>query len=369
MQYTIIITHADGTQTRTSTNATNTKTAHEWARQFITNTASGFDTLSADKRHLAFMTAQQEQHPTKTRAKQIEKVTANIERKENELATVRVYPTTQDEHGNINAYAVLRGALQVAKKSAEKTLSRTGGTETQQRIANELTGANARAGQPQAEQLGATYILDMIARLSADSQDIFSCAYDGILTAINDGADITEQYHNAYLTINAHIMAQRSATEYETSTEFIEENGGHLVAVSSYIARIIKNGERYTPTDTETMDAETADKLGAVLSACAVALTPRQKEITILTARGYSQRQIADKLKVKDVSTIQEHLRHIRKKYIDYITENAPEFLTLINSAQVNATADKRAKDRYTKEQRAEYMRKYRATKKATANA
>lgn len=318
MLYTIIITHADGTQTRTSTNATNTKTAHENAQP-----------LAPDG------------------------------------ATVRVYPTTQDEHGNINAYAVMRGALQVAKKSAEKTLSRTGGTETQQRIANELTGANARAGQPHAEQLGATYILDMVARLSADSQDIFSCAYDGILTAINDGADITEQYHNAYLTINAHIMAQRSATEYETSTEFIEENGGHLVAVSSYIARIIKNGERYTPTDTETMDAETADKLGAVLSACAVALTPRQKEITILTARGYSQRQIADKLNIKSVKTVAEHLTSIRKKYLDYITENAPEFLTLINSAQVSETTKKAHRNKHN----AEYYREYRARKKALATA
>lgn len=322
MLYTIIITHADGTQTRTSTNATNTKTAHENAQP-----------LAPDG------------------------------------ATVRVYPTTQDEHGNINAYAVIRGALQVAKKSAEKTLSRSGGTETQQRIANELTGANARAGQPHAEQLGATYILDMVARLSADSQDIFSCAYDGILTAINDGADITEQYHNAYLTINAHIMAQRSATEYETSTEFIEENGGHLVAVSSYIARIIKNGERYTPTDTETMDAETADKLGAVLSACAVALTPRQKEITILTARGYSQRQIADKLNIKSVATVNEHLTHIRKKYLDYITENAPEFLTLINSAQVNATENATKSKSQRNKHNAEYYREYRARKKALATA
>lgn len=323
MKYTIIITHADGKQTRTSTDAPNTKTAHENAQP-----------LAPDG------------------------------------ATVRVYPTTQDENGNINAYAVMRGALQVAKKSAEKTLSRTGGTETQQRIANELTSANARAGQTGAEQLGATYIMDIISKLSADSQDIFGCAYDGILTAINDGAEISEQYHNAYLTINAYIMAQRSATEYETSTEFIEENGGKLVAISSYMARIIKDGERYTPTDNNnTMDAETAERLGAVLSAAAVALTPRQKDITLLTARGYSQRQICEKLNIKSVATVNEHLTHIRKKYLDYITENAPEFLALIKTAQVNAneqnTADKRNRNKHN----AEYYREYRARKKATANA
>lgn len=283
-------------------------------------------------------------------------------------ATVRAYPTTTDKHGNVIAYNVLRGALQVAKKSAEKA-TMNGGTETQFRIANELTSANAKAGTDGAEKLGAAYVLDLIARLSADSQDIFSCAYDGILTAINDGAEISEQYHAAYLNINAYIMTQRAATEYETSTEFIEAGGGDIVAINTYIARIINGKERYTPMDGGGMDTETAEKLGAALSGAAAMLTPRQREITILTARGYSQQQIADKLKIKSDATVREHLNHIRKKYLVYITENAPEFLPLINSAQVNATANKRAKDRYTKEQRAEYMRKYRATKKATANA
>ena len=117
------------------------------------------------------------------------------------------------------------------------------------------------------------------------------------------------------------------------------------------------------------MDAETADKLGAVLSACAVALTPRQNEITILTARGYSQRQIADKLNIKSVATVNEHLTHIRKKYLDYITENAPEFLTLINSAQVNATENATKSKSQRNKHNAEYYREYRARKKALATA
>lgn len=322
MLYTIIITNANGTTTTIYTNVPNATTAHKDAKPYVKDGAS-----------------------------------------------VRVYPTTQDGNGKINAFEVMRGALQVAKISAEKTLIRTGGTETQQRIANELTSANARAGKTETERLGTTYILDIIARLSPDAQDIYACAYDGILSAISKGANIAEQYHNAYIVINKHTIALRKATEHELSTEYITAGGEQIVALSSYIARIVKSNERYAPIDNNTMDAVTADKLGAVLSAAAVALTPRQKEIVILTARGYSQQQIADKLKIKSDATVREHLTNIRKKYLDYIAENAPEFLPLINSAQVNATADKRAKDRYTKEQRAEYMRKYRATKKATTNA
>lgn len=312
MLYTIIYTHENG-ETRTAhINASNAKQAHEQAAP----NANG--------------------------------------------ATVRAYPTTTDEHGDIIAYNVLRGALQVAKRSAEKATA-NGGTETQFRIANELTGANAKAGADGAEQYGAAYILDLTARLSSDSQDIFGYAYSGMLTAINDGADISEQYHAAYLSINAYIMKQRAATEYETSTEFIEESGGALVAINSYIARIINNGERYTPADSGEMDAETAARLGAALSGAAVALTPRQKDIAEYIGRGYSQRQTAEKLHIKNVATVNEHLSRIRAIYLDYFTANAPEFLYIIKGAQVNATANKRNKNRHG----AEYYRAYRARKKA----
>lgn len=278
-------------------------------------------------------------------------------------ATVRAYPRTIDERGNIDAYAVLRGALQVAKKSAEKT---EGATATQLTMINELTSANAKASAPEAETLGAGYIIDLTAKMSADSQEYFGYAYKGILEAINSGKDIAEQYHNGYISINQYAMKLRSATIREVSTEYIRTNGGALVSISQYLARIIKSGERYTPRDSDTMDSKTADKLGDVLSACAVTLTARQKEVTLLAARGYSQSQIADKLKIKSAATVRDHLTNIRKKCLDYITENAPEFLSLIHSEKVNATANKRAKDRYTREQRAEYMRKYRQLKKAT---
>lgn len=281
-------------------------------------------------------------------------------------ATVRTYPTTQDEHGNIISYNVLRGALQAAKRSAEKATA-NGGTDTQFRIANELTGANAKAGADGAEQYGEAYILDLTARLSADSQDIFGYAYSGILTAINEGKDISEQYHAGYLSINAYIMKQRAATAYETSTEFIEESGGALVAINSYIARIINNGERYTPMDGGTMDAETAERLGAALSGASIALTPRQKDIAEYIGRGLSQKQVAEKMYIKNVATVNEHLTRIRKIYLEYFTENAPEFLYIIKGAEVKA--DKVDRHKKSNRHNAEYYRAYRARKKAEKNA
>lgn len=328
MLYSIITTHADGHTTQNTLDALNAKQAHTAATEHADYTDG---------------------------------------------ATVRVYPTTQDENGNIIAYNVLRGALMIAKRSAEKSLARTGGTETQKRIADELTAANAKAGADGAEKLGAAYILDMIARLSADSQDIFGYAYSGILDGINNGAELSEQYHNGYLSINAYIMTQRAATQYELSTEFITANGGELVSLGSYLARLIKSGDRYTPiaeTDINGMDAETADRLGAALKNAAATLTPRQKDIATLTARGYSQRQVMETLKIKNVATVAEHLAHIRKKYLAYITDNAPEFLPLIKSAEVNAVkTDRHADTAARRIANAEKMRRYRQRKKALANA
>lgn len=274
--------------------------------------------------------------------------------------TIRVYPTTTDINGNIIAYNVVRGALQVSTISAKKTVDRTGGTDTQRRIANELVSVNIRAGADGAEQYGAEYVLNMISNTSPDSQDIYSCAEQGILTAIHDGADITEQYRNAYLYINRHIMKQRGATAQECSLEYTQESGGDIVPINAYIARIINGGERYTPYDDGIIDIETAERLGAVLSGASALLTPRQKDIVKYIGRGYSQRRTAERLNIKSVATVAEHLARTRKIYLEYITENAPEFLHIIKGVQVNNTVIKRNTNRHN----ADYYKAYRAGKK-----
>lgn len=271
--------------------------------------------------------------------------------------SIRVYPTTTDDDGNIITYNVVRGALQVATISAKKTVTRTGGTDTQRRIANELISVNIRAGAESAEQLGVKYVLDMISDTSADTQDIYSCAEEGILTAIRDGADIVEQYRNAYLYINRHIMKQRGATARECSLEYIQESDGDIVPINAYIARIINGGERYTPFDNGIIDTKTAERLGAVLSNASALLTPRQKDIVKYIGYGYSIADIAERLNIKSKGTISEHLTRIRVKTLEYFTSNAPEFLYMIDGAKVNAAAQKRKRN-------AEYYRDYRAKRK-----
>lgn len=305
MLHTIIYYHKDGATTTKTIDAPTTKAAHEQARQ--------------DK-----------------------KATATAEQ-------IRVYPTTTDEHGAPIEIGIARGALMVARKSAAKTCERSGGTDTQYRILNELTAAKIRAEQENAETMGAAYVFDVVARTGADSQEFFAQAYSGILDGIANGETIAEQYHRAYIEINHYIMKQRAATEYETSNEFIQESGGALVAVNSYIARLIKGGERYTPYINEwnEMDGETAERLGAALRAAAATITPRQKQIAALIGGGLSQRQTAERLHIKSVSTINEHLTHIRAKYLKYFTDNAPEFLYIIKAAETAATAAKRKQDRH----------------------
>lgn len=324
MLHTIIFYQMDGTTFTTTTEAQTTKAAHEQARK--------------DKRA--------------TTAEQI-----------------RIYPTTTDESGALIEIGIARGALMVARKSAAKSCERSGGNDTQYRILNELTAAKIQAEQTAAESLGAAYVFDVVARTSADSQEFFAQAYSGILDGIANGESIAEQYHRAYIEINHYIMKQKAATEYEYSNEFIQESGGALVAINRYIAKLIKGGERYAPyiNEWDEMDEETADRLGAALKAAAATITPRQKQIAALLGGGLSQRTIAQRLNIKSVSTVSEHITYIRKKYLDYFTTNAPEFLYIIRAAEVNSAKGTNA-NKVKRNKTPEYYREYRAKKKAKNN-
>lgn len=290
--------------------------------------------------------------------------------------TVKAFPTTTDENGVINEYALMRGALQVAKRCAEKALA-SGGTDTQRRIANELVTVNAKVGANGAEKYGINYLLDLISRTSADSQNFHSEAYTAILTAHNNGLPINEQYRDAFKAVNRYIMKQRSATEKESSTEYIQEQGGNIVAINTVIHRIINADEKYIPTVGGKMDDKTAERLGAVLSSAIATLSPRQKQIVELLAKQYSARAIMDKLAIKNERTYQDHIIIIRDNVLDYILKNAPEFSTLIDD--INARLDRKrrmehnngrkehnAKDRH--KNNAERMREYRKRKKEEKN-
>lgn len=279
--------------------------------------------------------------------------------------TVKAFPTTTDENGDINEYALMRGALQVAKRCAEKALA-NGGTDTQRRIANELVTVNAKAGANGAEKYGVNYLLDLISRTSADSQNFHSEAYTAILQAHNNGLPINEQYRDAFKAVNRYIMKQRSATEKECSTEYIQETGGNIVAVNTVIHRIINADEKYIPTVGDEMDDKTAERLGSVLASAIATLSPRQKQIVELLAKQYSERAIMAKLAIKSERTYIDHVIIIRDNVLDYILKNAPEFSTLIDDINTRLDRKRRMTDRH--KNNAERMREYRKRKKEEKN-
>ena len=279
--------------------------------------------------------------------------------------TVKAFPTTTDENGNINEYALIRGALQVAKRCAEKALA-NGGTDTQRRIARELVTVNAKVGANGAEKYGVNYLLDLISRTSVDSQTFHSEAYTAILQAYNNGLPINEQYRDAFKAVNRYIMKQRSATEKECSTEYIQEAGGNIVAVNTVIHRIINADEKYIPTVGGEVDDKTAERLGSVLVSAIATLSPRQKQIVELLAKQYSTRAIMEKLAIKNECTYQDHIIIIRDNVLDYILKNAPEFSTLINDISIRLDRKRRMTDRH--KNNAERMREYRKRKKEEKN-
>ena len=323
MHYTVIITTADGRQTINHIDAQDARTAHE---------------------HGAAMN-------------------------QDATASIRVYPTTQDEHGATIDAGVARGALMVARRTAANAVRRTGGNETQCRIDKELTAANARChGAGTAQR-----IIEVISSYSADTQDFFGYAAQGIADGIAAGLDIAEQYHGAFIALNKFVHSQRSATEHELSTEFIIDGGGDIVAINTAISAIIRGGDKWTPTDGGGMDAETAARLGAAIAAAMRTVTPTQRKIAELTGRGYSQRPIAEKTG-RGVATVARNLANVRAKIAEYMRDNAPEFSEMIDSMSVtaathtanisNAGRTAAAQERKAAKN-AEYCKAYRARKAA----
>lgn len=283
--------------------------------------------------------------------------------------TVKAFPTTTDENGELNVYALMRGALQVAKRCAEKALA-NGGTDTQRRIANELVTVNAKVGANGAEKYGVDYLLDLISRTSVDSQNFHSEAYTAILSAYNNGLSIDEQYRDAFKAVNRYIMKQRSATEKECSTEYIQEQGGNVVAVNTVIHRIINADDRYIPTVGGEMDDKTAERLGRVLVDFFGLLPTRKKNIVYLRAKGYSISYIQKKLNIKSAGMVDEHLTNIQSICIEYLEKNAPEFLSLIKEFIAREKIEKQKERNITDRHKnnSERMREYRKRKKEEKN-
>jgi len=294
--------------------------------------------------------------------------------------TVRVCESLKDKDGNILTDTLQKTALFIAKCSAEKSILRTGGNETQNRIADNLKKASAiiinfenvmeeknsfkvfaftgykedKNGDVQkvktcdiiaenktkaeehrpsgnydtftiTEQTFTDKMTQALETLCPDSMEYYGQAQAALYQAISDGLETDEQYRKAYLSINQYIMSLRTATAKECSTEYIKDNNGDIVSVGNYYGKILKGKAEYIPTETAEMTdgIETEKALFQAIKNCG--LTPRQMQIVLLSIKGYSWRQISEKLKIKSNGTIGKHFQYIREKALAYLMEHNPE--------------------------------------------
>lgn len=247
MLYTIIITTKDGKTATHTTQADTAKQAHEHGAQFATNKGD----------------------------------------------TIRVYATTQDEHGNPIVDGVRAGALMIVRRTTANIITREGNPQ-QYELYNQ-----ARTPHPEN---------------NPDIADMLSVATLAILTAINEGEPINEQYHSGYKALNNYLYSMRAIRIDERPAHiYFEDINGDIINVNGGINKILRPDERYTP-EPDT-DKPTAKQRQAIKNITAT-LTPTQTAVLKLLAKGYSQRQIAQTLK-RSVSTINEHIKLIRKKAVE----------------------------------------------------
>lgn len=242
-------------------------------------------------------------------------------------AQIRVYPSTTTAAG------IARGAVMIARRTAVNAVMRTGGNETQNCIERETAAINARIrGAETAER-----ILSVVNDYSQDTREFFSTAAAALSCAAAQGMEIVDQYRAAYSELNAAIHAQRAATEYEISTEFLTDGGGDLVSINTAIASIMRGGDKWTPTDGGNMDAATAARLGAAIADAMRLLSPTQRRIAELLGRGYSQRRIAE-MTGRAVSTVAQNIAILRGKIAGYISGAAAEFAYMMDGHNGGST-------------------------------
>ena len=311
-------------------------------------------------------------------------------------ADVRIYPALDTAAGIVN------GALTVARRTAANSIRRTGGSTTQwtilrdldhvagaaaavdaaalESIIDDMQAARQAAGvvrTPDTAAARATAIMQAIAACGHDSQDFMSAAA-AALAEYADGP-VDAAYHAAYLAVNAHIRALRTAAARELSIEYVRDGGGDLIEYGQAIAAIINGGDKWTPAASARLTRQEAAYYGRALRGALAACTPAQRQIARLLAAGYSHAQVAARLG-RTRQTITRNVAIMRAAISDYIAVHAPALAARID---VDTVADqaagaaagyrtaaaqeaKRASDTATQAARA---RAYRARKAAARKA
>ena len=248
-------------------------------------------------------------------------------------ATVKIYADTTTAEG------IYAAAIWIVKAATAKAVRDTSLTFFEH-IRNETSTLNNYTGY-----LSASDINYLIAKTTADTQDFIAKAYEGIIDGLTEGIVVDGQYSLAFKKVNSYYKENRNISTKEASTEYIQATGGDLIAVDRYISRIIHGGERFTPAENGKLNAATIRLLGNTLSDFTASLSERQKNIIRLTANGYSQPQVAEKIGC-GVGTVAEHITKIRGKALEYFEDNAPELVNLVDVNGVRRAYEKRQKHR-----------------------
>lgn len=304
-------------------------------------------------------------------------------------AVVRVYYSIVDADGELCPYGMERAALYVAKKTIQNATKR-GGRENEYIMERELCAATARAAMRDDD----TSINEIVAEYGQDTRDMYSAAMVGLAEGyatkngesyrgILNGGNTESAYHAAFLALNGYVQSLRTASAAECSTEYIMDGHGDLISIGTAMARLLRQGDKYAPVDGGNMDAETAAKLGARLSAVFGTLSPVQADIVRRLSRGMSMSDIARQTG-RNKSTISRNVAIIRARFAEGLKGTQFEVMNksitsveytdadgntqkmhVLTSTEERAAAALDTVKRTTGKHSAEYYRAYRARKAA----
>ena len=162
----------------------------------------------------------------------------------------------------------------------------------------------------------------------ADAKEYISIAQDALTESIINNMTVSDCILAAYRAVNTHINKLRTASEKERTQEYITAQGGELIAIDDFTARIIGTSRKqHIPSEPPTLRPGAADKrteeLGTIIKhIISTYLTPVQREIMPLLVKNcYSLQDIAD-MRGCAKSTIYKHIVNIRYIMATYLQDN-----------------------------------------------
>ena len=271
---------------------------------------------------------------------------------------VRIFPSLETVDG------VSLAALQIARSAAKRSLTTGTASATERNIYNGLTHAMAIMCHME-DNPTTNDVNRYIARVDHDAQEFYGVAVAALWKAMKDydyidditsEEDLHDIYREAYKAISKHIRGTRTRGEKEVSTEYIAVNGGDLVSITAYTAKLVGNGERYTPDNSGEFSPEQIERLARVIQESFSTLKQSHKDTAKMLVKGMSQSAIARKEGVT-AKAVNNRVCRIREVLGEYIETNAPEFKYITEQPTETANDNKVKK--------ADYMRDYMRAKRA----